>query len=66
MRPHRLDVIDFEPATGTALDALESVAPERLYVNPSCGLEYLPREAAFEKLRVMVEGVRLCGEGVAA
>ena len=34
------------------------VPPDRLYVNPSCGLEYLPRETAFEKLKQMVEGVR--------
>jgi 5-methyltetrahydropteroyltriglutamate--homocysteine methyltransferase len=34
------------------------VPSERLYVNPSCGLEYLPREVAFEKLKRMVEGVR--------
>lgn len=34
------------------------VPPERLFVNPSCGLEYLPREVAFEKLKRMVEGVR--------
>lgn len=37
----------------------EFVAPDRLYVNPSCGLEYLPREVAFEKLKRMVEGARL-------
>jgi len=36
----------------------ELVPAERLYVNPSCGLEYLPREVAFEKLKRMVEGVR--------
>jgi 5-methyltetrahydropteroyltriglutamate--homocysteine methyltransferase len=36
----------------------EAVSPDRLYVNPSCGLEYLPRETAFEKLKRMVEGVR--------
>jgi len=36
----------------------EFVPPDRLYVNPSCGLEYLPRETAFEKLKQMVEGVR--------
>ena len=34
----------------------ESVSPDRIYVNPSCGLEYLPRETAFEKLKQMVEG----------
>jgi 5-methyltetrahydropteroyltriglutamate--homocysteine methyltransferase len=36
----------------------EVVPPERLYVNPSCGLEYLPRETAFEKLKRTAEGVR--------
>jgi 5-methyltetrahydropteroyltriglutamate--homocysteine methyltransferase len=43
----------------------ESAPPERLYVNPSCGLEYVPRETAFEKLKIMVEGARLA-EGVPA
>ena len=42
----------------------EFVPPERLYVNPSCGLEYLPREVAFQKLKRMVEGVRRA-EGIA-
>jgi 5-methyltetrahydropteroyltriglutamate--homocysteine methyltransferase len=41
------------------------VPPERLYVNPSCGLEYVPRETAFDKLKVLAEGARL-GEGVPA
>lgn len=41
------------------------VPAERVYVNPSCGLEYLPRETAFEKLKAMVEGARLA-EGVPA
>jgi 5-methyltetrahydropteroyltriglutamate--homocysteine methyltransferase len=41
------------------------VPPERLYVNPSCGLEYVPRETAFDKLKVMVEGARR-SEGVPA
>ncbi len=36
----------------------EIVPTERLYVNPSCGLEYLPREVAFEKLKRLAEGVR--------
>src|SRR5947208_1499899 len=36
----------------------ESVPPADIYVNPSCGLEYLPRETAFEKLKRMVEGAR--------
>lgn len=37
----------------------ELVPPDRLYVNPSAGLEYLPREVAFEKVKRMVEGARL-------
>lgn len=41
----------------------EFVPAERLYVNPSCGLEYLPREVAFEKLKRLVEGVQ-AGVGV--
>jgi len=43
----------------------EIVPPERLYVNPSCGLEYLPRETSFDKLKNMVEGARRA-EGVPA
>ena len=42
-----------------------AVPAERLYVNPSCGLEYVPRETAFEKLKVLAQGARL-GEGVPA
>jgi 5-methyltetrahydropteroyltriglutamate--homocysteine methyltransferase len=41
----------------------EFVPAERLCVNPSCGLEYLPREVAFEKLKRLVEGVRAAGVG---
>ncbi len=44
----------------------EFVPAERLYVNPSCGLEYLPREAAFEKLKRLVEGVRAAEVGAGA
>lgn len=39
----------------------EFVPPERIYVNPSCNLEYVPRETAFEKLKNMVEGARKSG-----
>lgn len=43
----------------------EFVPGERLYLNPSCGLEYLPRETAFEKLKIVAEGARR-SEGVPA
>lgn len=39
--------------------ALKWVPPERLAVNPDCGLLHLPRDVAFAKLSAMVEGTRL-------
>jgi 5-methyltetrahydropteroyltriglutamate--homocysteine methyltransferase len=39
--------------------ALPYVDPARLIVAPDCGLKYLTREAAFGKLKAMVEGARL-------
>jgi 5-methyltetrahydropteroyltriglutamate--homocysteine methyltransferase len=39
--------------------ALEWLPPERLAVNPDCGLLHLPRDVAFAKLCAMVEGTRL-------
>jgi 5-methyltetrahydropteroyltriglutamate--homocysteine methyltransferase len=39
--------------------ALPFVSPEQLIVAPDCGLKYLPRDVAFEKLRAMVEGAKL-------
>ncbi|WP_456327763.1 methionine synthase [Archaeoglobus sp.] len=35
--------------------ALEIVEPDQLYVDPDCGLKLLPRDIAFEKLKVMVQ-----------
>jgi len=39
--------------------ALPFVAPERVVVAPDCGMKYLPREAAFGKIKAMVEGAKL-------
>ncbi len=39
--------------------ALEIVPPQRIHVNPDCGLVHLPRDVAFAKLCAMVEGTRL-------
>jgi 5-methyltetrahydropteroyltriglutamate--homocysteine methyltransferase len=36
--------------------ALPYVAAERIVVAPDCGLKYLPRAIAYEKMRAMVEG----------
>jgi 5-methyltetrahydropteroyltriglutamate--homocysteine methyltransferase len=35
------------------------VAPERLVVAPDCGLKYLPRDAAFGKMRAMAAGAAI-------
>ena len=45
--------------------ASERVSPDRLYVNPSCGLEYLPRDRAYQKLVRLVEGVNKAKEVLA-
>jgi len=42
--------------------ALEIVPPDRLAVNPDCGLVHLPRDVAFAKLVAMVEGTRIVRE----
>ena len=39
--------------------ALKHVRPEKLYVNPDCGLHHLPREIAFKKLEAMVQGAEI-------
>jgi 5-methyltetrahydropteroyltriglutamate--homocysteine methyltransferase len=39
--------------------ALEVLPPERLVVAPDCGMKYLPRERAYDKLEAMVAGARL-------
>jgi 5-methyltetrahydropteroyltriglutamate--homocysteine methyltransferase len=33
--------------------------PEDIIVAPDCGLKYLPRDAAFGKMKAMVEGARI-------
>ena len=39
--------------------ALEHIDRDRLVLAPDCGMKYLSREAAFGKLRALVEGARL-------
>ena len=52
--------LDPQERVAEAIKRVSEIVPEdRLYVNPSCGLEYVPRETAFEKLKQMVEGARL-------
>jgi 5-methyltetrahydropteroyltriglutamate--homocysteine methyltransferase len=48
-----------EIVAGRIRRALPFVGPERLIVAPDCGLKYLPRNVAFEKIKAMVEGAKL-------
>jgi 5-methyltetrahydropteroyltriglutamate--homocysteine methyltransferase len=39
--------------------ALAFVPAERIVVAPDCGLKYLPRKLAYEKMQAMVEGAKI-------
>ena len=39
--------------------ALDYRKPEDIIVAPDCGLKYLPRGVAFDKMRAMVEGAKI-------
>lgn len=41
---------------------LDHVDPERIIVAPDCGLKYLPRDLAFEKMQAMVAGASIVRE----
>jgi 5-methyltetrahydropteroyltriglutamate--homocysteine methyltransferase len=40
-------------------NALPYVSADRLIIAPDCGLKYLPRAAAFAKLKAMVDGAAI-------
>jgi len=42
--------------------AMKYVKPECIYVNPDCGMKFLSRDVAREKLKSMVDGVRMVRE----
>ncbi len=59
-----LDLNDMTPETpevvaGRIRAALKYVPPERLQLAPDCGMKYLPREVAYQKLRGMVLGAEM-------
>src|SRR5215212_2648142 len=65
-----LDLSTDEPETpeqvAERIEAALSVLPaERLQVGPDCGMKYLPRDAAFAKLRALVDGARIVRERLA-
>ena len=47
-------VEDLETVERRIRAALRHVPPDRLLLAPDCGMKYLPRQKAFEKLQVMV------------
>jgi 5-methyltetrahydropteroyltriglutamate--homocysteine methyltransferase len=40
------------------------VPPERLMVAPDCGMKYLPRAVAYQKLRAMTLGAAIVRESI--
>ena len=59
-----LDLGDERPETAEQVaqrvrSALEFLPPERLIAAPDCGLKYLPRKSAQDKLRALVEGTAM-------
>jgi 5-methyltetrahydropteroyltriglutamate--homocysteine methyltransferase len=45
-------------------EALRYIPPERLMVAPDCGMKYLPRAVAYQKLRAMVLGAAIVRESL--
>jgi 5-methyltetrahydropteroyltriglutamate--homocysteine methyltransferase len=45
--------------------ALEHISPRRLILAPDCGMKYLPRRAAFEKLEVLAGAARSVRDALA-
>ncbi|MBI2371138.1 MAG: methionine synthase [Deltaproteobacteria bacterium] len=48
-----------EDVAGRIRMALKHVPPEKLYINPDCGMNYTPRWLAFRKLKAMVDGTQI-------
>ena len=59
-RNTKLETVD--EIVGQVRRATSSVSIDRVHVSPSCGLEYLPRTTAYDKLVRMVEGVKRARE----
>ncbi|RQW01868.1 hypothetical protein EH222_14480, partial [candidate division KSB1 bacterium] len=54
VQSHQLETA--EEVAGTLLRIAEYVPANRLWVNPDCGLNHLPRKIAAAKLKAMVAG----------
>ncbi len=58
----RLEAV--EQISNTIMETSQRVSLDRIHLNPSCGLDYLPRETAIAKLRRMAEGASALLEAV--
>jgi 5-methyltetrahydropteroyltriglutamate--homocysteine methyltransferase len=56
------DVESQETVERRIRQALAHIPPERLVIAPDCGMKYLPRKAAFEKLQTMVRAAQAVRE----
>lgn len=56
VKTHQIETTD--TVAGRIRRAMELVPPERLVINPDCGLRHLPADVARAKLAAMVEGAR--------
>lgn len=61
-RNTRLETVD--QIVARVRDAASVVSPANLYVNPNMGLEFLPREQAYDKLVRLVEGANKAREAL--
>lgn len=52
---------DVDELVRTISELADAVGPDNLWVSPSCGLEFLPREKARAKLQRLVEAARKVG-----
>lgn len=59
---HNRRVESSEEVANAIRKVLEYVPPERLFINPDCGLKLLPRHIAFQKLVNMVTGTKIVRE----
>jgi 5-methyltetrahydropteroyltriglutamate--homocysteine methyltransferase len=59
-----MEVEEPEDVAARLKEALTYVPPERLIAAPDCGMKYLPREVAYQKLRAMVMGVSIVNQSV--
>ncbi|HUI11315.1 MAG TPA: methionine synthase [Bacteroidota bacterium] len=48
-----------EVVAGRIRKALGYIPAEKLYISPDCGMKFMPRDRAFDKLRAMVEGTNI-------